>query len=109
ARPGSAVRALPLTDARSARVGQDGGADRLKVGQEAITLDRGADLLRSGRDEQGRLDRETGGAGLAGHVCRAADVLVRGVGAGPDQRVRDVEWEALRQGRRLDVRDRTVA
>ena len=39
------VVALPLADARAARVGEHGRADRLEVGEQAVALDRGAHLL----------------------------------------------------------------
>ena len=40
-------RAVPLADARAAGVGQHGGADGLEVGDQAVALDGGADLLAS--------------------------------------------------------------
>ena len=39
------VRARPLADARTAGVGEHGGADRLEVGEQAVALDRRPDLL----------------------------------------------------------------
>ena len=39
------VVALPLADARPARVGEHGRADRLEVGEQAVALDRRAHLL----------------------------------------------------------------
>ena len=51
------VVALPLADARTARVGEHGRADRLEVGEQAVALDRGAHLLGARRDEQRRLHR----------------------------------------------------
>ena len=56
------VVALPLPDARAARVGEHGRADRLEVGEQAVALDRGAHLLGARRDEQRRLHPQAGGA-----------------------------------------------
>ena len=50
------VVALPLADARAARVREHRGADRLEVGEQAVALDGGAHLLRARRDQQRRLD-----------------------------------------------------
>ena len=48
------VVALPLADARPARVGEHRRADRLEVGEQAVALDRRPHLLRTRRDEQRR-------------------------------------------------------
>jgi hypothetical protein len=62
-----------------------GGADRLEVGEQAVALDRGADLLGARRDQQLGLGGEALGRGLAGDRRGAGDVLVGGVGARADQ------------------------
>jgi hypothetical protein len=71
----------PLADARAAGVGEHGGADGLEVGEQAVALDGGADLLGAGGDEQLGLGRQALGRGLAGDRGGAGDVLVGRVGA----------------------------
>ena len=89
------VVALPLPDARAARVGEHGRADRLEVGEQAVALDRGAHLLGAGRDQQRRLHPQALRRRLARDVRGPADVLVARVGARADERGRDLRRVAL--------------
>ena len=49
---GDLLGPLPLADARSAGVGEHSCADRFEVGQEAVALDGGSDLLGARCDEE---------------------------------------------------------
>ncbi len=66
------VVALPLPDARPARVGEHGGADRLEVVEQAVALDRGAHLLGARRDQQRRLHRAAPPPSPGGRRARRA-------------------------------------
>ena len=102
------VVALPLADARTARVGEHGRADRLEVGEQPVALDRGAHLLGTGRDHERRLHAQPARRGLAREVRGAADVLVRRVRARTDERGRDLARVALALGLGRDLRDGPV-
>ena len=86
------LSALPLADAGAAGVGQHGAADLGEDFQEAIALDGGADLLRAGGDCEGHLGLDAGCQSLLGHGGCPLHVLVRAVGAGPDQARLEIGW-----------------
>src|SRR5207245_4251053 len=92
------VGALPLADARPAGVGEHGPAHLLEGLQEAVALHRVVDPLRARRDEEGGLGLKARLEALPGDVRRAADILVRGVRATPDQRRLELNRIALLLG-----------
>ena len=102
------VGAPPLADARAAGVGHDAGAHGLQDAQLAVALHGGADLLGAGVDQELHLGGQPLGHGLAGHVGRAAHVLVGGVGAGADQRGRQLDRIVLLGQLSLEGRDRPI-
>ena len=102
------VFALPLTDAGSAGVGQHGRASGLEGLNLTVALDRGADLLRARRHQQGCAEFESGFGGLAGDVGGAAHVLVGGVGAGANQRVLHFERVVLGLHEAANLGDRVA-
>ncbi len=97
------VGPAPLADARTAGVGQHGRADRLEVGEQAVTLDGGARLFGAGRDHQVDLRRQAVGGCLTGDRRGPGDVLVGRVGARADQRRRRHEWPSVLPCRRSDA------
>ena len=58
--------AIPLADARAARIGQHRGANGFEVGQDAVAFDRGANLLRPRRNQQLGFGAQTRSCCLAG-------------------------------------------
>ena len=99
------VVALPLADARSAGVGQHRGADPLEVGQQAVALDGGPDLLGAGGDHERRLAGQSVVGRVAGDAGGPGDVLVGRVGARAHQRRGDLDRPALRTGLVAQVGD----
>mmetsp|Transcript_32519 Transcript_32519/g.81519 ORF Transcript_32519/g.81519 Transcript_32519/m.81519 type:complete len:453 (-) Transcript_32519:772-2130(-) len=81
------IFALPLTDAGTARVGEHLSTAGLESLQNTITLDGGTNLLRTGGHSETALHLDTLGGGLGHQVGRAAQILVRAVGAASDQTV----------------------
>lgn len=80
------VLAIPLTDARSAGVGQNGSAELAKCLGDAVAFDGGADLFGSRGDVEGRLGFQPVVQGFAGDTGAATHVFVAGVGAATNQR-----------------------
>lgn len=76
---------VPLTDARTASVGEDETADLLEGGHLAVTSDGGTDLLGTGGNGELALGRQTVLVGLASDGSSAGHVLVRRVGARTDE------------------------
>lgn len=79
------VLAVPLTNARSAGVGEDDTAELLEGLELTITGDGGANLLGTGGDGEQRLGLDTVVNGVLGDGSSAGHILVGGVGARTDQ------------------------
>mmetsp|Transcript_36260 Transcript_36260/g.102163 ORF Transcript_36260/g.102163 Transcript_36260/m.102163 type:complete len:601 (-) Transcript_36260:497-2299(-) len=79
------LRAAPLADARAAGVGQHGCAHLLERVHDTIAADGGADLLGPRGHGERHLGLDARAEGLLGHGSGPSHVLVRGVGAAPDQ------------------------
>src|SRR5207247_11098512 len=101
------VGSLPLADARPAGGGKHGPTHLLEGLQEAGALHRVVDPLRARRDEEGGLGLEAGLQALTGDMRRAADILVGGVRAAPDQRRLELHRIALLPGLGRHLRDWT--
>ena len=95
--------ALPLADARAARLGKDSRAGVLEVFDEAILLD--VHLHRPGArgDEERDLVLESRGERLAGEVGAFRHVLVGAVGARPDEAGGNLHGPALLCGPRAQL------
>src|SRR3989454_3200530 len=100
-------RSLPLADAWPAGVGEHGPTHLLEGLQEAVALHREVDPLGPRRHQEGGLGLQAGLEALPGDVRRAADILVGGVRAAPDQRRLELHRIALLPGLRRHLRDRT--
>lgn len=79
------VPAIPLTDARTAGVGEDDTAKLLKSLQLAITLNSGANLLGTGGNSEEGLSLQTVVQSVTSDRGGTGHVLIRGVGARTDQ------------------------
>ncbi len=97
----------PLPDARAAGVGQHGGADAFEVGQQAVALDRGADLLAARCDHQLGAAAQPRGGRLTGDAGRPGDVLVARVGARADEGGADLDGPSLGPGLGAEGRNRS--
>lgn len=76
---------VPLTDARTAGVGQNQASNILKSSHLTVTGDGSADLLGTGSDGVLACDGETVCLGFVGDGGRARHILVRRVSARTDQ------------------------
>ncbi len=79
------VVAFPLTDARTAGVGEDSGAELLEGSHLAVALDGRLDLLRPRGDPERALDGRAVVERLLGDIGGAGDVLIGRVGARADE------------------------
>ena len=100
------VLTVPLADAGSASVGQHGAAELLERLRNAVALDRGTDLLRSGRHVERNLRLQTVLHGVLGDGSAAAHVLVRRVRARTDQTDADVHRVSVLLRVRAQLADR---
>lgn len=89
---------VPLTNARSASVGEDDTSSLLELLGETVTGDGGTDLLGSGGDGELALEVETVVERLLDDVGRAGHVLVGGVGARADETDTDIVGPAVLLG-----------
>ncbi len=83
------VLTVPLTNARAASVGENGGTSILEGLLDAITGNGSANLLRAGGDVEGNLELDASLASLLDNLGAAAEILVRGVGARANKTSRD--------------------
>ena len=101
------VTTIPLADARTARIGKDDAADALEGTNHAITLDGGANLLRTGGDRELTLGLETVRSSLLRDGSRASHVLIRRVGARTDEADFELRWPAILLHLPLELRKRS--
>ena len=99
------VLTVPLTDAGTASVGQNGSAELAQRRSDAVAFDGGADLFRSGRDVEGCLGLQSVVQSLAGDAGAATHVFVARVGAAANQRHLDVQWPVVLLGGGSQLRD----
>ncbi len=83
---------IPLANARTARVGQNGCANRFKICEKSVSFDCRSNLLGAGSDQQLNFCFETMSTCLTCNWCRTRDVFVWRVGATTDQCRWDIEW-----------------
>jgi hypothetical protein len=79
------IASVPLTNARTASVGEDHTTELLEGLELTVTLNGGTNLLRTGGDSEGSLGLDTVVEGITGNGGSAGHILVRGVGARADQ------------------------
>lgn len=92
------ISSVPLTDTRTAGVGQNHTAELLEGLELTITLDGGANLLGTGSDSEESLGLDAVVESVLGDGGGTAHVLVGGVGARADQ----TDLELLRPAVGLD-------
>jgi hypothetical protein len=100
------VIALPLPDARPARVREHERADRLELRHLAVALDRLMDLLRARRHPQRALRLHASRRRLARDIGRARKIFVRRVRAAADQRGRELRRIGVLRDVGAHLRDR---
>jgi hypothetical protein len=92
------VLPVPLTDARTASVGENDATNIFESLDLAITFNGGANLLGTGGDSVCRLELETSVLGLCDEGSGAGHVLVGRVGAGTDEGDLDLIWPVVLLG-----------
>lgn len=86
---------VPLTNARTAGVGQNQATNILKGAHLSITLNGSTDLLGTRGDSELRLGVQTVSFGLTGDGSSAGHVLVRRVGARTDESDLELSWPVV--------------
>ena len=89
------VLTIPLTNARTASVGEDDTADLLESSHLTVALDGRADLLGTGGDREARLEVDAVVSRLLRDVGRAGHVLVGRVRARADESDLELLWPAV--------------
>src|SRR4030095_3743754 len=74
----------PLADTGAASIRQNDAVDVFERLHLAIAFDGGAHLFRSGRDQKGHGCLDAVRLRLLCHICRAAHILIGGIGATAD-------------------------
>ena len=86
---------VPLSDAWTAGVGQNGASKLTKSFGNSITLNGGADLLRSGSDVEWNLGLNSVLQGIFNNAGATSHIFVGRVGARSNKSNLDVDWIAI--------------
>ena len=99
------VTTVPLANARTTGVSEDNAANALEGTDHAITLDGGANLLRTRGDGELALGREAVRSSFFRNGGRASHILIRRVGARTDETDFQLRWPTVLLHFRLELRE----